>query len=173
MKCLIYANFFFPMTGNGVMHNGTTIIEQYGQNLDRLQVGDRVGVVRRDDGTLHFFVNGIDQGAAAEKVPEKVYGVIDLYGQAGENKHDINVRNLFNSFYLKLKQVLLMSLNARRPMTRLTQRSQTQLCSALSQSYDFIRFTEEMLVYRITFSLPVDRKLLQSSMIQLYLAIVL
>jgi neuralized-like protein 4 len=72
------------MTGNGVMMNGTTIIEQYGQNLDRLQVGDRVGVVRRDDGTLHFFVNGIDQGAAAEKVPEKCYGVIDLYGQAGK-----------------------------------------------------------------------------------------
>lgn len=72
------------MTGNGVMQNGTTIIEQYGQNLDRLQVSDRVGVVRRDDGTLHFFVNGIDQGPAAEKVPEKVYGVIDLYGQAGE-----------------------------------------------------------------------------------------
>ncbi|CRK92215.1 CLUMA_CG005699, isoform A [Clunio marinus] len=72
------------MTGNGVMQNGTTIIEQYGQNLDRLQVGDRVGVVRRDDGTLHFFVNGIDQGPAAEKVPEKVYGVIDLYGQAAQ-----------------------------------------------------------------------------------------
>lgn len=26
------------MTGNGVMHNGTTILDQYGQNLDRLQV---------------------------------------------------------------------------------------------------------------------------------------
>lgn len=74
----------YMMTGNGVMHNGTTIIEQYGQNLDRLQVSDRVGVVRKDDGTLHFFVNGIDQGAAAEKVPEKVYGVIDLYGQASQ-----------------------------------------------------------------------------------------
>lgn len=27
------------MTGNGVMHNGSTIIEDYGQNLDRLKVG--------------------------------------------------------------------------------------------------------------------------------------
>lgn len=78
------------MTGNGVMQNGATTIEQYGQNLDRLQVGDRVGVVRRDDGTLHFFVNGVDQGAAATGIPEKVYGVIDLYGQAGELvMHDI------------------------------------------------------------------------------------
>lgn len=64
------------MTGNGVMTNGTTVIEQYGQNLDRLQVGDRVGVVRKDDGSLHFFVNGVDQGIAASNVPEKVYGVI-------------------------------------------------------------------------------------------------
>lgn len=72
------------MTGNGVMHNGTTVIELYGQNLDRLQVGDRVGCVRKDDGTLHFWVNGVDQGAAAHNVPERVYGVIDLYGQAAQ-----------------------------------------------------------------------------------------
>lgn len=26
------------MTGNGVMHNGATVIEDYGQNLDRLKV---------------------------------------------------------------------------------------------------------------------------------------
>lgn len=72
------------MTGNGVMQNGITVIEQYGVNLDRLQVGDRVGVVRKDNGTLHFWVNGVDQGPAAINVPENVYGVIDLYGQAAQ-----------------------------------------------------------------------------------------
>lgn len=72
------------MTGNGVMHNGTTILDQYGQNLDRLQVGDRVGVVRKENGTLHFYVNGNDQGSAASNVAEKVFGVIDLYGQAAQ-----------------------------------------------------------------------------------------
>lgn len=66
------------------MHNGTAIIDQYGQNLDRLQVGDRVGVVRKDIGTLHFYVNGADQGVAAMNVPERVYGAIDLYGQAAQ-----------------------------------------------------------------------------------------
>ncbi|XP_049944445.1 neuralized-like protein 4 [Schistocerca serialis cubense] len=70
------------MTGNGVMHNGSTVIHEYGQNLDRLQVGDRVGVMRTEEGTLHFFVNGVDQGSAGAGVPEQVYGVIDLYGQA-------------------------------------------------------------------------------------------
>ncbi|EFA04682.2 bluestreak [Tribolium castaneum] len=72
------------MTGSGIMHNGTIVLEQYGVNLDRLQVGDRVGVVRKENGLLHFFVNGVDQGAAASNVPEKVFGVIDLYGQAVE-----------------------------------------------------------------------------------------
>lgn len=72
------------MTGNGVMHNGTTMIDQYGQNLDRLQIGDRVGVMRKDNATLHFYVNGADQGVAAMNVPERVYGVIDLYGQAAQ-----------------------------------------------------------------------------------------
>lgn len=44
------------MTGNGVMHNGITIVEQYGLSLDRLQAGDRVGVMLKADGMLHFWV---------------------------------------------------------------------------------------------------------------------
>ena len=49
-----------------------------------VQGGDRVGVVRKETGTVHFFVNGIDQGAAASNVPENVFGVIDLYGRASQ-----------------------------------------------------------------------------------------
>ena len=41
-------------------------------------------MVRKDSGVLHFFVNGEDQGVAASNVPERVYGVIDLYGQAAQ-----------------------------------------------------------------------------------------
>ncbi|KAG5890383.1 hypothetical protein JTB14_029747 [Gonioctena quinquepunctata] len=72
------------MTGSGIMHNGTIVLEQYGVNLDRLQVGDRVGVLRKENGLLHFFVNGLDQGSASSNVPERIFGVIDLYGQAVE-----------------------------------------------------------------------------------------
>ena len=43
-----------------------------------------MGVVRKDSGVLHFFVNGEDQGPAASAVPDRVYGVIDLYGQAAQ-----------------------------------------------------------------------------------------
>uniref|UniRef100_A0A8D2LDW4 NHR domain-containing protein n=1 Tax=Varanus komodoensis TaxID=61221 RepID=A0A8D2LDW4_VARKO len=72
------------MTGNGVMHNGTTILDEYGHNLDRLKAGDTVGVVRKEDGTLHFFVNGVAQGPAAWNVPPNIHAVVDLYGQAAQ-----------------------------------------------------------------------------------------
>lgn len=41
-------------------------------------------MIRKDSGVVHFFVNGVDQGVAASNVPENVYGVIDLYGQAAQ-----------------------------------------------------------------------------------------
>ena len=40
--------------------------------------------MRKEDGTLHFYVNGTDQGPAASNVPSNIYGVIDLYGQAAQ-----------------------------------------------------------------------------------------
>lgn len=48
------------------------------------QVGDRVGVIRKDNGNLIFYVNGVEQGLAASNVPERIYGVVDLYGQAAQ-----------------------------------------------------------------------------------------
>ncbi len=52
-------------------------------------MGDRVAVVRKETGVLNFFVNGEDQGPAATNVPEHVYGVIDLYGQAAQAKENV------------------------------------------------------------------------------------
>ncbi len=43
-----------------------------------------MAVMRTEEGTLHFYVNGVDQGAAGQGVPNNVYGVIDLYGQAAQ-----------------------------------------------------------------------------------------
>ena len=61
-----------------------------------------MGCVRKDDGTVHFFVNGVDQGPAATNVPADVYGVIDLYGQAAQativdNSGEFQCRNIQNS----------------------------------------------------------------------------
>ena len=41
-------------------------------------------MLRKADGTLHFYVNAVDQGVAASNVPDTVFGVIDLYGQAAQ-----------------------------------------------------------------------------------------
>jgi len=72
------------MTGVGIMCNGITVVNQYGVNLDTLRVGDRVGVMVKSNGCLHFYVNGVDQGEAAKNIPLGVYGVVDLYGQAAQ-----------------------------------------------------------------------------------------
>ena len=64
----------FSTVGPLHVFNGTVVF----------QGGDRVGVRRKADGTLHFYVNGVDQGLASTSVPELVYGVIDLYGQAAQ-----------------------------------------------------------------------------------------
>ena len=37
-------------------------------------------MMRRSNGTLHFFINGLDQGVAATNAPPTVWGVVDLYG---------------------------------------------------------------------------------------------
>lgn len=44
------------------------------------QEGDRIGMMRKSNGSLHYFINGLDQGVAATKVPACVWGVVDLYG---------------------------------------------------------------------------------------------
>lgn len=46
-----------------------------------LQEGDRIGMMRKSNGNLHYFINGLDQDVAAKNVPETVWGVVDLYGR--------------------------------------------------------------------------------------------
>ena len=52
----------------------------YGCDLDGLNVGYRLGMLRTVEGNLHYFINGEDQGVAIDGVPMGVYAVIDLYG---------------------------------------------------------------------------------------------
>ena len=41
--------------------DGRSINENYGTDLDKLEEGDRVGVLRTSQGDLLFFVNGVSQ----------------------------------------------------------------------------------------------------------------
>ncbi|KAG8222157.1 hypothetical protein J437_LFUL000738 [Ladona fulva] len=67
---------------HNIFHNGMDIKPRYGISLERLQHGDRIGLVKKKNGALHFFVNGADQGAAPVNITETVYGIVDLYGSA-------------------------------------------------------------------------------------------
>ena len=53
-------------------------------NLKRIcsKVGDRVGVMRKSDNSLHFFLNGVNIGKSVKTIPAVLYGVVDVYGQA-------------------------------------------------------------------------------------------
>ena len=69
------------MSGCGILTNGKGTRREYGQfNLDELAEGDRIGMIRKSNGNLHYFINGLDQGVAASRLPAQIWGVVDLYG---------------------------------------------------------------------------------------------
>ncbi|QQP38923.1 Uncharacterized protein FKW44_019641, partial [Caligus rogercresseyi] len=69
------------MSGCGILTNGKGTKRGYGSfNLDELKEGDRIGMIRKKNGALHFYINGEDQGVASAKVPSPIWGVVDLYG---------------------------------------------------------------------------------------------
>ncbi|XP_022905179.2 neuralized-like protein 4 [Onthophagus taurus] len=152
------------MTGSGIMHNGTTVLENYGTNLDRLQVSDRVGVMRKENGNLHFFVNGNDQGIAASNVVENVYGVIDLYGQAVEatiidedhaTSADTSVSN--TTLYSELRFHHIHGKNARvinNGMTAVRPRPQAEFNDAIVFSNRPLRDDE---IFEVILDNTVDR----------------
>lgn len=72
------------LSGCSVIKDGVVVNSSYGCDLDRVGVGCRVGLARLDDGSLHFYSNGIDQGVAYTHIPADVYAVCDLYGQCVE-----------------------------------------------------------------------------------------
>ncbi len=57
------------VSGASVLQNGITIKNGYACDLDKLEEGSRLGIMRKSGGSLHFFVNGQDCGAAATSVP--------------------------------------------------------------------------------------------------------
>jgi neuralized-like protein 4 len=40
--------------------------------------------MRHEDESLHYYVDGVDQGVACDGVPPHVYAVVDLYGQCAQ-----------------------------------------------------------------------------------------
>lgn len=69
------------VSGCSVLRDGRSVLEEYGQDLDQLGEGDRVGVERTVAGELRLWVNGRDCGVAATGLPARVWAVVDLYGK--------------------------------------------------------------------------------------------
>lgn len=66
------------------MKDSIMVKHGYSLNLDAVQVGMVVGMMRHIDGSLHFYLDGVDQGEACSSVPSVIYPVIDLYGQCAQ-----------------------------------------------------------------------------------------
>ncbi|XP_068725548.1 neuralized-like protein 4 [Montipora capricornis] len=73
----------FVLSGNKILNNGQEMTP-ISKDLDNLSVGDRVGIMRKSDNTLHFFINGVNVGKRIKTIPPVLYGVVDLFGQAEE-----------------------------------------------------------------------------------------
>ncbi|XP_046403805.1 neuralized-like protein 4 [Ischnura elegans] len=69
--------------GINVWIDGTNKFPDYTKtNIYNLKPGDRMGVMRTVTGALVFSINGVHQGPAASNIPEEVYGVYELHGDA-------------------------------------------------------------------------------------------
>lgn len=75
----------FPqiMTSVNVVKDGSLLKELY-VDVDNLEQGDRVGVLRAAQGELIFFINGESQGVAATDIPKPVWVVVNLYGKCSQ-----------------------------------------------------------------------------------------
>ncbi|XP_071451597.1 neuralized-like protein 4 [Hetaerina americana] len=73
-------NMSWSIYDGKLFYGGKHILDGFGKGADKLSVGERVGVMRSNTGTFHYFVNGIDQGPAASNIPHPVFGVVELRG---------------------------------------------------------------------------------------------
>lgn len=69
------------MSGNSILKDGNLLLDSYGIDLDRMNVADRIGVMRTTADELVFYINGERQGIAAAGLPKTVYALVNLYGK--------------------------------------------------------------------------------------------
>ena len=68
------------MHGCALVKHGRQRINDYGRDIESLDIGDAVGIARMGR-KLKFYVNGTDQGTAEDNLPPVVYPMVDLYGK--------------------------------------------------------------------------------------------
>lgn len=83
------------LSGSNVMRDGVILRNNYACDLDKLVEGNRIGMMRCSDSSLHYYLDGVDQGPACTGVPSHIYPVIELYGQC--------VQVYYSIFFYKYK----------------------------------------------------------------------
>ena len=68
------------MQGCALVKHGRQRINDYGRDIESLDIGDTVGIARIGR-NLKFYVNGKDQGTAEDNLPPVVYPMVDLHGK--------------------------------------------------------------------------------------------
>lgn len=60
--------------GNRLIKNQNRV-DIYSYDLDDVREGDIIGIMKASDNTLHFYINGIDEGIAFSNLPQgkKIY----------------------------------------------------------------------------------------------------
>ena len=58
-------------------------------------------MMRKSNGKLHYYINGVDQGVATDKVDQQVWGVVDLYGMTVKVSV-LFIYSFFNDFFNRL-----------------------------------------------------------------------
>ena len=90
---------YWILKSSTVYHHGREKEVQF--DINELTVGDTIGCSVHKDGTLHYYINGIDKGICwGDKLPtnQTMYGVVGVWG------HHKRIRSLFH--YGKYASVL-------------------------------------------------------------------
>ena len=73
---------YWILVSSTVYHHGREKKVQF--NINKLIVGDTIGCSVYEDGTLHYYINGMDKGICwDDKLPtnQTLYGVVGLWGR--------------------------------------------------------------------------------------------
>lgn len=73
----------FFLLGNELRQKNKTI-QFFTPSLNWLNIKDRIGILRTQDGTIKFFINGEELAVAISTLPEAVYAVFELKGNCAE-----------------------------------------------------------------------------------------
>lgn len=64
-------------------------------------------MMRKSNGKLHYYINGVDQGVATDKVDQQVWGVVDLYGMTVKVSVSFTYSLFLNASLLVVQKVNL------------------------------------------------------------------